>query len=78
MRNAMVVLWPSFVAAGAGVVLLFMLLDPVDFRGVGPVGLSRTAGYTVGFFFLWGVAAASSALTVFLGRSAHEVNRASG
>jgi hypothetical protein len=56
-------------------VLLFSLLDPVDFRYVGPLELPRMAGYTIGFFLLWALAAASSAFTCFLQRTAAEVNR---
>jgi hypothetical protein len=75
MKKLMQILWPSFLVAGVAEVLLFTLLDPVDFRMVGPLELSRMAGYTIGFFVLWGFAAASSAFTCFLQRSADEVNR---
>jgi hypothetical protein len=37
--------------------------------------LERMPGYALGFFFMWVLTAASSALTVFLERSAEEVNR---
>lgn len=74
-RKAMVVLWPAFVVAAAGTAILFSMLDPVDFRFVGPLELERLPGYTIGFFFLWGLTAASSAFTCFLERSAEEVNR---
>jgi hypothetical protein len=56
-------------------VLFFALLDPVDLRFVGPLELGRKAGYTIGFFFFWALAAGSSALTCFLQRRADEVNR---
>jgi hypothetical protein len=69
------ILWPSFIFAGIGTVLLFALLDPVDLRFVGPREFSRKAGYTIGFFFLWAIAAGSSAFTCFLQRHADEVNR---
>ena len=75
MKRAMIVAWPAFVAAAAGTVLLFSALDPVDLRFVGPLELDRRTGYTLGFFFLWALAATSSAFTVFLARSAEEVNR---
>ena len=74
-RKAMVVLWPAFIVAGVGTAMLFSALDPVDLRFVGPLELERLPGYTIGFFFLWGLAAASSAFTSFLERSAAEVNR---
>lgn len=75
MKRAMWILWPSFIAAGIGTVLFFSLLDPVDLRFVGPLELGRKAGYTIGFFFFWALAAGSSALTCFLQRHSDEVNR---
>ena len=75
MKGLAWIVWPSFIAGGVGTVLLFTVLDPVDLRFVGPWELSRQAGYTLGFLFLWALAAASSALTCFLQRSASEVNR---
>jgi hypothetical protein len=75
MKRLMWILWPSFVVAGVGPVLLFALLDPVDLRFVGPLELSRKAGYTIGFFFLWALGAGSSAFTCWLQRRADEVNR---
>lgn len=75
MKRLMVILWPSFIVAGIGMVLLFSLLDPVDLRFVGPLELGRKAGYTLGFFFLWALGAGSSALTCWLQRRADEVTR---
>ena len=66
MKRALWILWPSFVVGGVAEVLFFSLLDPVDLRFVGPLELSRTAGYSIAFFLFWGIAAASSALTSFL------------
>lgn len=75
MKKLMWILWPSFLVGAAGTVLFFALLDPVDLRFVGPFELSRKAGYTIGFFFFWALAAGSSWLTCFLQRRADEVNR---
>ena len=75
MRKMIWVFWPSFIVAGIGTVLLFTLLDPVDLRFVGPLELTRDAGYTIGFFFLWSLGAGSSAFTCWLQRRADEVNR---
>jgi hypothetical protein len=69
MKQLMNILWPSFLAAGAAEVVLFTFVDPADFEA------SRMAVYTVGFFALWLVAGASSALTCFFQRSTREVNR---
>lgn len=66
---AIVVLWPSFLAAGVAEVLFFTVFDPSEF------GASRTLAYTAGFFLFWALAASSSALTWFLERGAAEVNR---
>lgn len=68
MRGAIWVLWPSFIFGIVGTVLFFSMLDPVDLRFVGPLELGRKAGYTIGFFFFWGLAAGSSWLTRFLER----------
>lgn len=75
MKRAIWILWPSFVVGGIAEVLFFTVMDPVDFAFVGPLELSRTAGYSIGFFLFWAVAAASSAFTCFLQRRAEEVNR---
>jgi hypothetical protein len=68
MKKLIWILWPSFIAAVIGTVLLFTWLDPVDLTFVGPLELGRKAGYTFGFFFLWALGAASSAITCFLQR----------
>jgi hypothetical protein len=62
VRRALWILWPSFVVAGAATAVLFTFADPMEL----PLELSRTAAYSVGFFFFWAVAAASSGLTCFL------------
>jgi len=77
VKRAIWILWPSFLVAGVAEVLFFSVFDPVDFRAFGPLGLSRSAGYTIGFFLFWAFAASSSALTCFLQRSADEINRRS-
>jgi len=69
MKNLANILWPSFLAAGIAEVVLFTFVDPADFEA------SRLAVYSIGFFALWCVAAASSALTCFFQKSAAEINR---
>jgi hypothetical protein len=59
VKTAANILWPSFLAAGMAEAVLFTLVDPADF------GASRPAVYSIGFFALWGLGAASSALTCF-------------
>lgn len=76
MRKLIYILWPSFVVAVFGVVVMFALMDPVDLRWVGPFELGRRAGYTLGFLLMWAFAACSSAFTWFLMRPPAEVNEA--
>jgi hypothetical protein len=68
----MLILWPSFIAAGAAEVAFFTIFDPSDFDA------GRLAAYSIGFFLFWALAAASSALTFLLQRSRDEVNRCAG
>lgn len=76
MRKAIWVLWPSFIVAGAAEAAFFSLFDPMELQHFGePTGLSRMAVYTGGFFLFWAFAAASSAFTCFLQRTAEEINR---
>ena len=76
MKQAMFILWPSFIVGGIGEVLFFTVFDPKELYLFGePTSLSRLAVYSIGFFLCWAFAAASSALTCFLQRGAEEVNR---
>jgi hypothetical protein len=76
MKNAILVLWPSFIVAGIGEVVFFTIFDPRELYLFGePSSLSRLAVYSIGFFLCWAFAAASSAFTCFLQRSAAEINR---
>jgi len=71
VRNAILILWPSFVVGGIGEVVFFTALDPRELYLFGEVSsLSRLAVYSIGFFLCWAFAAASSAFTVFLADSA--------
>ena len=75
-HRLMWVLWPAFLVAAAANALFFTVLDPQDFTFFGqPVELSREVMYTIGFFAFWGIAIASSSLTVFLERSPWEQHR---
>ncbi len=70
------ILWPSFIVGGIAEGVFFTLIDPQELYLLGePVRWSATAVYSVGFFMFWAVAAASSAFTCFLQRSAGDVNR---
>ena len=76
MQRAIWVLWPSFIVGGIAEGIFFTLFDPMDLHLFGnPIELSRTAIYTLGFFVFWAFAAASSALTCYMRRTAEEINR---
>ena len=76
MRKAMWVLWPSFIVGGVAETVFFTFFDPMELHLFGePAGMSRLAVYSGGFFLFWAFAAASSAFTCFLQRTADEINR---
>ena len=71
-KYLMWVLWPSFIAAGMGVGIIFTLIDPTGLVILGyPVHASRMAMYTLGFFILWAICAVASALSCFLQATSH-------
>ena len=75
-KTLMWILWPSFIVGGIAEGVFFTLIDPQELYLLGePIHWSATAVYSVGFFLFWAVAAASSAFTCFLQRSAGDVNR---
>jgi hypothetical protein len=66
-QKAMRVLWPSFLVAAVAEMVFFAFFDPGEFFLFGqPLELSRTAIYSIGFFFFWGFAAASSGISLYL------------
>ena len=76
MSRVISVLWPSFVIGGGAEAVFFTVINPQELFLLGePVEMGSLATYSIGFFLFWAVAAASSAFTVFLQRSAEEVNR---
>jgi hypothetical protein len=65
--------WCSFLVAGVASMLFFAAVDPQLLRDAGPRifdNLSREAGYALGFFFFWALAASAAALSVYMVRSA--------
>lgn len=75
------VLWPSFLAAGVASLLFFAAVDPQLLRDAGPRifdNLTREAGYALGFFFFWAIAALASALSVYMIRTARRNGRPAG
>jgi hypothetical protein len=69
MQRAIWILWPSFIVAAVAEMAFFALFDPGELSFFGQsLELSSTAVYSIGFFLFWGFAAASSALSLYLGR----------
>ena len=67
------VTWCAFLAAGVASMLFFAAVDPQLLRDAGPRifdNLNREAGYALGFFFFWALAASAAALSVYMVRSA--------
>ena len=65
------VLWPSFFAAGVASAVFFAIVDPQELAAITwpHLGISREAGYTIGFFMFWACTFASSLFTVLLSSS---------
>ena len=65
------VAWPSFLTGSVATMLFFAFIDPLVLQEATfpSWDLSRMTGYAFGFFFFWGIAAFSSALSLFLARS---------
>lgn len=75
MKELTAVLWPSFVMAVVGELLFFTVIDPAALYFLGArVELAPLATYAIGFLLFWGLAAASSAFTCFLLRTAADIN----
>jgi hypothetical protein len=73
-QDVAVTLWPSFLAASVATMFFFAFFDPSVFgQGAEPPAWLRNprAGYAVGFFFFWAMSTLSSALTLYLVRTAH-------
>jgi hypothetical protein len=67
LQRAMRILWPSFLVAAVAEMVFFAFFDPREFFLFGqPLELSRTAIYSIGFFFFWGFAAVSSGISLYL------------
>ena len=71
------ILWPAFLMAGVGTMVLFGLYDPMDLAQLldPDFEISRRAGYALGFFALWLMTTATSTLTWLLLRPPARINR---
>jgi hypothetical protein len=68
-RIIVTVMWCSFLAASVATMISFALVDPAPIAAALPwagPGASRTAVYSLGFFYFWAVCAAAGALTAFM------------
>ncbi|RMF96576.1 MAG: hypothetical protein D6727_07765 [Gammaproteobacteria bacterium] len=74
------VVWPSFLAAALATMLFFAFVDPGEMEEAmtHPLEFNRMTGYGVGFFFFWLIALVSSAVSVYLLRTAHRNSRSNG
>jgi len=68
VQRVLTIAWPSFVMAGVLEALVFVVVDPADFRWFGhdPLELSRQGIYSVTFLLFWAVISTSGALTAVL------------
>lgn len=67
VQTMMWIVWPAFLVAGVAELVFFSIFDPFELHFFGaPLDWSRQGIYTLGFFGFWGLAIASSTLTVFL------------
>ena len=71
------ILWPSFFAAGVATMVFFALVDPLELRDMTfpEVEITRSMGYTIGFFMFWLATASSSLFTWLLLRPASRFNK---
>ena len=71
------ILWPSFFAAGVATMVFFAWVDPLELRDItfARLQISRSMGYSIGFFVFWSATASSSLFTWILLRPASRFNR---
>jgi hypothetical protein len=68
-RIILTVMWCSFLAASVATMISFALVDPAPIAAALPwagPGASRTALYSLGFFYFWAICAVAGALTAFV------------
>lgn len=70
------VMWPSFIVAGLATIIFFTVFDPIALAELAGVPeLTRTGGYTIGFFAFWLLTSISCALTCYFRRPTDRLNR---
>jgi len=71
-RDVAMVLWPSFLAAGAESLVFFAIFDPAvigNGSALAELLTNSEAGYALGFAFFWGFTTLAGALTLYLART---------
>jgi hypothetical protein len=69
------VMWPSFLTASVATIIFFTLFDPAELGRIGGFpNITRTGGYTIGFFCFWLLTSISCALTCYFRRPTHRVS----
>jgi hypothetical protein len=75
LRNAVLILWPSFLAACMLEGVVFAMVDPSELHWPGLVSQpSRQGVYTVAFFMFWSITMACSSLVLWLAKPELQVN----
>ncbi|MEY3872020.1 MAG: hypothetical protein RLZZ296_1015 [Pseudomonadota bacterium] len=75
LRNAVLILWPSFLAACMLEGVVFAMVDPGEINWPGLVPQpSRQGVYTVAFFTFWSITMACCSLVLWLGKPELQVN----
>ena len=71
------IVWPSFFAAGVATMVFFAFVDPLALRDMTfpEVAITRSMGYTIGFFMFWLATASASLFTWLLLRPASRFNK---
>jgi len=79
-RRLGAVVWPAFLGAAALEMVVFAFVDPAALRSPagGPLELSASAVYSLGFFAFWVLSAGACGLTLLLGRSKSELDGVPG
>jgi len=70
------VMWPSFIVASMATIIFFTIFDPEELAMIGGFPeLTRTGGYTIGFFCFWLLTSISCAMTCYFRRPTHRLNQ---
>lgn len=75
IQRVVAILWPSFLSAGAGMIVLFLIFSPDELvPEMKASGVSNMAIYSVTFLFLWFTALVACALSCYFLRPCHRCN----